>query len=421
MTLVLDIAGGVAAPRKGPTLASSPRLASNSDPFASRHDSTCSAPWEAIISRALIGIAAMLGLVSLACDNPRQRPGGDGVHPEGFAVEGTPVFHGDALRARGYPLDECRGCHGGDFAGGDVGISCGDGAGCHTDGVVDCAGTCHGDDVTPAPGSGGHARHIDLLECASCHPVPGGLDEGEHIDGDVDVILASWDAASRTCADSCHFGESPGWDDPERLGCDGCHQQSPAHDRFDRVVSEATCGDCHAGSPDTGHVDGELVIAIDGCADCHGSGGLGAPPPALDGSTDPGVPAVGAHRRHVDGSLSDRIGVVVPCSRCHPVPGDVLAPGHLDDSAPVDVDVILGDYDPATNRCVVSCHFDRDPGPLWTDSSGAERACDACHGFPPVLTRIGTNHPPSAPQLSVCLDCHTFTVPTHVDGEVNFR
>jgi hypothetical protein len=43
VTLVLEIAGVVAAPRKGPTLASSPRLASNSDPFASRHDSTCSA------------------------------------------------------------------------------------------------------------------------------------------------------------------------------------------------------------------------------------------------------------------------------------------------------------------------------------------------------------------------------------------
>jgi hypothetical protein len=70
MTLVLEIAGIVAAPRKaelefrtsfGPstvalalrgsvrasvgadTLTSSPRLASNSDPFASRHDSTCSA------------------------------------------------------------------------------------------------------------------------------------------------------------------------------------------------------------------------------------------------------------------------------------------------------------------------------------------------------------------------------------------
>jgi hypothetical protein len=369
--------------------------------------------------RLAIAIASAAALVG--CDNARDRPAGEGVHPDGWGLEASATFHGAAMRDQYYPLDECRACHGADLGGGDVGSSCSDGAGCHENGVDDCAGTCHGDADGPLPDSGRHDRHIALVPCAACHPVPAGLDEGDHIDREIDVTLASWDPADRACADGCHFGQSPGWEDDAALGCDGCHAQSPKHDRFSRVVSESTCGGCHAGSPDAGHIDGTVAIEIERCDACHGAGPLGAPPVSLDGSSDPAIAAVGAHRRHLDGLLPGRIGKVVACSRCHQVPDQVFAAGHLDDSGPADVDVILGDYDPATGRCAVSCHFDRDPGPAWTDSSGAELACDACHGFPPVTTRIGTRHPPSAPQLSVCTECHTFAVPTHVNGEVDFR
>jgi predicted CxxxxCH...CXXCH cytochrome family protein len=129
---------------------------------------------------------------------------------------------------------------------------------------------------------------------------------------------------------------------------------------------------------------------------------------------------VGAHQRHIDPLLPGRIGKVVACARCHDVPPDVLSPGHLDTSAPADVDVVLGAYEAATQSCVVDCHFDRDPGPVWTDDSGAARACGACHDFPPVLTRIGTRHPTTPPDQAVCLQCHAFSPATHVDGEVTF-
>ena len=363
-----------------------------------------------VVSIAAVVIAA--GALA-ACESERQRPVGQGVHPDGW---GAATSHGAAMREQAYPLDECRGCHGADLAGGDVGIGCSNGAGCHDDGIDDCAGTCHGDESGPLPATGRHATHIGLLECASCHPVPAGLDEGAHINDQVDVVLASWDPGSGRCADGCHDGQSPGWDDGAPLGCDGCHQQSPAHDRFERVVSTDRCGDCHAGSPGAGHIDGVLAIAIDSCAACHGQSGLGAPSPTLDGAADPG-----AHRRHLDPLLPGRIGKPVACAGCHPVPDTLFEPGHLDDSAPVDVDVVLGDYDPASGTCVAGCHFDRDPGPSWTDSSGAELACDACHEFPPVTTRTGTRHPPSPASLPACLDCHAYEAATHVDGEVTFR
>lgn len=372
-----------------------------------------------------IGAAALLAAGTPGCDSSRDRPAGEGVHPAGWAVEGDPAFHGPEMVAQGYPFDECRSCHGDDFAGGDVGVSCG-GAGCHVDGVDDCAGTCHGDDQGPLPDTGRHQSHIARVDgCETCHPVPGGFGDGfeggTHINGAIDVTLPSWQPAERDCADACHFGQSPGWDSTEALGCDGCHQQSPTHDRFDRLVSEDTCGNCHGGSPDVGHINFQLTIAIDRCDTCHGSGPFGAPPVALDGSSDPTDPGVGAHRRHLDSLLPGRIGKVVPCTRCHQVPGDLFADGHLDSSAPADVRLILGDYDPVTRSCVVSCHFDRDPGPVWTDNSGAELACDACHEFPPTTTRIGTSHPPvDPPVLSECTGCHPFNTTTHVNGEVNF-
>ena len=59
------------------------------------------------------------------------------------------------------------------------------------------------------------------------------------------------------------------------------------------------------------------------------------------------------------------------------------------------------------------------PGPVWTDASGAARACDACHGFPPVLTRQGTPHTSAPPALAACLGCHPFSPEAHVDGHVD--
>jgi hypothetical protein len=170
------------------------------------------------------------------------------------------------------------------------------------------------------------------------------------------------------------------------------------------------------------HVNGTVDLAATiACDTCHGHGPLGAPAPALDGSTDPTSRGVGAHQRHLDPSLPDRMGHVVDCATCHPVPASVTTPGHLD-QAPTAVSLPQGGaYDPATGSCVVSCHWNKTPGPVWTDESGDARACDACHGFPPVLMRNGTLHTAAQPVLSACLACHPVSPETHVDGIVELN
>jgi predicted CxxxxCH...CXXCH cytochrome family protein len=352
------------------------------------------------------------------------------VHPIGWAQKEEASFHGNFLRSEGYPLAECQSCHGEDFLGGDVGVSCSDSGACHAQGVESCAGTCHGDSTGPLPSTGAHKTHAAY--CTTCHPTPTHL-QPPHVDGTVDLQLVQlaasagfepqYNADTKTCTNTyCHAGDSPPWTSPTKLSCDGCHVQSPTHDRFDRVVDESTCGDCHGGSPETGHLDGALLISVTACNACHGqSPATGAPPVGLDGSTDTSHPGVGAHRRHMDSLLPGRMGKVVACRRCHAVPAEVLTPGHLDSSAPADVTLAFGSYDSMSGSCVVDCHFDRDPGPVWSDDSGAERACDACHGFPPVLTRTGTPHPLTAPNQGLCLECHQFSASTHVDGEVTFQ
>jgi predicted CxxxxCH...CXXCH cytochrome family protein len=372
---------------------------------------------------------AAVGLLLVGCEIPRERPAGDGYHPAGWAQKDSPRFHGTVLRATGDKLGDCQACHGADYKGGAVGVGC-TASGCHTRGVEDC-GTCHGGPAGPRPATGAHERHGRF--CAECHHVPGAV-QG-HIDGVAEVVFAglataggkspSWDPAAQTCSQTyCHVDASPVWKKPEdtTTPCDACHGEPPAsHARWSFVATPSGCGSCHPVPPDPAHIDGKLdVDPAMRCDACHGKGPLGAPPPALDGSTSPSARGVGAHRRHLDETLDDRMGRVVPCAACHSVPASIGAAGHLDTSAPADVALAGGgSYDAATLTCVVGCHWDRNPGPVWTDATGAARACDSCHGFPPAFTRKGTPHTPVQPSLAACLACHPFAPATHVDGHVD--
>ncbi|HUH00426.1 MAG TPA: CxxxxCH/CxxCH domain-containing protein [Kofleriaceae bacterium] len=344
----------------------------------------------------------MIVLVAPGCSEERERDGAGGVHPAGWIDPQHTSFHGLDLRTRNYPLDECRDCHGDDFGGGPVEVGCST-ASCHTQGVSFC-GTCHGDSNGPRPATGAHGGHAAY--CTECHQVPANL--AGHPRGTGPTVTfsglaaanaaePSWNPATQSCSNTyCHGAESPAWDDPTPLGCDGCHQGSPA----------------------TGHLDGRLALEVQGCNGCHGTGASGAPPVGLDGATAASDPGVGAHRRHLDPQLAGRIGKTVACAACHPVPGNVLAPGHLDLAAPADVVMIQGSYQAADQTCTVWCHGDATP--RWTDDSGAARNCDSCHGFPPVLATNGSPHPASAPDVAECRACHAFEVSTHVDGVVTF-
>lgn len=373
-------------------------------------------------------ILVIAGAAFAGCTIPRDRPAGDGEHPRGWTDPESSSFHGSYLRRTGDHLEECSACHGRDYAGGPVGVGCNS---CHQEGVERC-GTCHGSGSGLLPSSGAHAAHAGF--CGECHALPQDLRAPGHINGTADVAFSglavafgatpAWDAATARCSDAyCHGGESRSWQAPAGAApCDGCHGNPPAsHARFRRVAGPSSCATCHPAPPDPRHVDGTLDLEPRiACDTCHGHGPLGAPAPALDGSADPFSRGAGAHRRHLDETLDDRIGRVVPCGSCHPVPASVTAPGHLDVSAPADVVLTHGgSYDSVTGSCVVGCHWDRTPGPAWTDASGAARACDGCHGFPPATMRDGTPHTPAPPELSACVACHTFTPATHVDGHVD--
>ena len=365
-----------------------------------------------------------------ACAEPRETNPAGGVHPAGFAKEASADFHGTYLKNNLYPLSECRICHGDDYGGGAVDVSCNQ-ANCHSQGVESC-GTCHDGKTPPQPVTGGHTAHTQ--PCSDCHSVPTDARGGAHPNGKTAVLLAGlgvkdspsaeWSPTERRCSDTyCHGAESPVWEPvPGPLECDSCHEAPPEalHARFSVGVTPTGCAPCHGDADGPNHLDGDIDFVEPSCIQCHGSVTIGAPPPALDGSTSPTSPAVGAHLRHLDETLADRMGRTLQCVECHEIPATMRAEGHLDDAAPADVRLFDGAYSPETGTCVVGCHWDKDPGPEWTDASGAARECGACHGFPPVLTRTGAPHPAVEPSQAVCQACHNFEVSTHVDGNVDF-
>jgi len=379
-------------------------------------------------SRATVALVLAAGVVSLVhCEDERELPDhATGLHVAGFDDPDASTFHGTKLRDDGYPLDDCRECHGEDLTG-SPGITSCNTEGCHERGV-DACDTCHGFRGGPLPRTGAHLAHD--VSCDTCHSVPNPAFNRAHPNGDVEVKLTGfathdasnpkWSTADQTCSDVyCHGGRDIVWEAvPGSLDCNTCHEAPPAwHARFSN--STADCAKCHDAGDE--HIDGELdVIRPLACDTCHGSGPLGVPPSGLDGSTEPSSPSVGAHDRHLDATLPDRIGAVAECTDCHEIPATMEAPGHIDDSAPADVRLWSGLYDPDTQRCVTGCHYDRAPGPAWTDDSGAARDCGACHEAAPTKKADGSAHAVvTQPGPESCLLCHAFGPETHVDGLVD--
>jgi predicted CxxxxCH...CXXCH cytochrome family protein len=399
--------------------------------------------------RALLCV--VLALSVCGCADLREQDQAGGVHPPGWADETSPNFHAAWLKANQFDLTRCQKCHGDDFAGGAVGVSCSQN-GCHENPdsgapvpPIACT-TCHGSKETPRPDTGAHWAHVPY--CDTCHRVPEETVASvmEHASGDESTLVRfgdfatkdpsptfdldggapSFDPATKRCSNTyCHGALSPVWTGTTQLGCDGCHQAPPAnHQKWSRLTtSTQTCQSCHPDAlTDTQHqkhVNGTIDVTVT-CTTCHGSGGHANPPVDLDGGTDPTTRGVGAHERHLDPSLSDRIANPVLCNDCHVVPQNVTDPGHIDHA---DTQVRFpfgGSYDAQNATCTVWCHFDKTPGPTWTDNSGGARQCDSCHGFPPVVTRANTPHPSVPGDLSECIKCHVYSKATHVNGVVDF-
>jgi predicted CxxxxCH...CXXCH cytochrome family protein len=391
------------------------------------------------------GVLCILAAVFVCgCADVRDLPDSGGVHPPGWADQSSPNFHAQWLKSNHFDLQRCQKCHGEDFAGGAVGVSCGQ-AGCHRDadggapGTPLACNTCHGANGTPRPDTGAHWAHVPF--CDTCHAVPEQTVDSivKHANGDESTLLhfggiateggasPTFDQSTKQCANTyCHGALSPAWTSGTKLDCNGCHTAPPGdHDRWSRLTqSTQSCQNCHPNpigdDQHVTHVNGKVDLTISSCTTCHGSNGHANPPVDLDGGTDPTTRGVGAHERHLDPSLSDRITDPLLCNDCHVVPTNVTDPGHIDHPETTVRFPFGGSYDRTNATCTVWCHFDKTPGPTWTDNSGDARQCDACHGFPPVVTRANTPHPSVPGDLSECVKCHVYSKATHVNGVVDF-
>ncbi|MBI4821924.1 MAG: CxxxxCH/CxxCH domain-containing protein [Deltaproteobacteria bacterium] len=327
----------------------------------------------------------------------------------------------------------------------------------HVDGIVeaanvDCA-TCHGDADSSAPPAdlnrdtadtdpqvGTHRAHVSggtwsaPVPCDTCHVVPDALESPGHVDTDPpaevsfsgrasgQLLAPRFVTANLTCAETyCHgattslgTNETPTWNSPGTVDCDGCHGLPPAapHPQLSK------CELCHAavGGPNhtivnkSRHVDGITDVDVDPtCERCHGTPASPAPPSDLSGQTT--SPKVGAHAAHVTGTGNS---APVACGECHLAvdPNNVEAPGHFDSAAPAEVTFgalsrVTG-LTPSLNGGNCSntyCHGASLTGgtthdPSWT---AGDMACDACHGNPPADTAHGNG------TATQCEKCHPDT------------
>jgi len=336
----------------------------------------------------------------------------------------------------------------------------------HVDGKVevdyasDCS-SCHGSASTPAPpldlhgnnapsarGVGAHANHLSdgtthqAIACSECHQVPNSVDSPGHIDADgrAEVLFGtlaktnrsnpSYDATTVNCSNTyCHGAKTANWQAPRSsdAACGSCHSLPPPLPH----AQLTQCSNCHARVVNADrtikdpslHVDGKVELDYSNdCTSCHGSTGTPAPPPDLQGNTDPSARGVGAHAAHVNAGTTH---AAMACDQCHVVPNTVTAPGHLDGDNVAEVTFgalasVFGKkpvYDGATAGCSETyCHGDAKP--VWQAPRSSDAACGSCHALPPSAPH---------PANGNCSTCHAginaagkFVTPgLHVNGTVD--
>ncbi|MBM4343234.1 MAG: CxxxxCH/CxxCH domain-containing protein [Deltaproteobacteria bacterium] len=348
----------------------------------------------------------------------------------------------------------------------------------HLNGKVDVVlganapcGACHG--APPPPAVKNHPQNGN---CEGCHAATAGpgqtiANPANHRNGKVDIDLGS----SAPCQ-ACH-GLPPTDKHPAMADCNKCHAAAidaqgkllpgGAHynGKVDFSLGSAACDACHGAPPNSashpkagqcsachpatataagqlvpkgGHVNGKVDVALpQKCDACHGSNGSAAPPPDVNGKSDPTLPTVGAHAAHLQGKQFGKGGMA--CTACHVLPQTVGQPGHLQGTlASVSFPDWLAHWkgatpawDKATLTCnTVYCHgatLDGGtvPAPVWNQPG---LLCGACHGLPPSPA---SGHPTvdASKGTQVCNTCHGLTVLPdgtidqaggwHINGMVN--
>ncbi|MCZ7603359.1 MAG: CxxxxCH/CxxCH domain-containing protein [Melioribacteraceae bacterium] len=226
------------------------------------------------------------------------------IHEDGIKNRLSDKFHGQLIREDNWNLFACAQCHGANYAGGTVGVTC---LKCHSQDMgPEACNTCHGDfadpsNIAPPQGTnnetstsdyavGAHQVHLygiqiaENVACSECHHVPNSFTAEGHIDeagSRAEVIFGQF----------ADLGDSVAVYDFESLTC----QNTYCHGNFEFIAasgvpivgnnfapnwtindgSQAKCGTCH------GELDeeGELItpqpmghpgsFTLTQCWNCH--------------------------------------------------------------------------------------------------------------------------------------------------------
>ena len=312
----------------------------------------------------------------------------------------------------------------------------------------------NGESQPSARGVGAHQNHLtesashSPISCTECHKVPDNVFDPGHLDNPNGAKITfgtraqsngstpSYNSTKAACSNTyCHQAykpdNNPNWTAPRdsTAACGSCHGLPPAAPH----PQNKQCFQCHGGVVDKDrnfinkklHINGSIDLGSLACNSCHGTDSSGAPPPDLEGNTDPKYPGVGAHVNHLRASATHG---PVACNQCHAVPTVVPTqdnPGHAGEPPPAKLTfgsiATAGNnqpiYDFTAHGCSGTyCHGSYTP--QWTAPRDSTTACGSCHGLPP---------PAPHPQKKDCSQCHSqvidanrnFVNPAlHVDGIV---
>lgn len=341
----------------------------------------------------------------------------------------------------------------------------------HVNGSVEVAvqgcNSCHGSDDNPAPppdtkgnqgtehiSVGAHQTHLKAtlskpLYCDQCHKVPSSVDEKGHIDEPPAEIVfgtlagtmgaqPAWDHNTATCSGVyCHGAtlkggtvSAPKWTqvDGFQAKCGSCHGIPPPSPH----PQSSQCETCHTDTVGVGqkiinpdnHIDGKVQVKVTGCNSCHGNEKNPAPPKNTKGEDSTSLVTIGAHQSHL--LATHKLSSAVLCSECHVVPETVGAQGHIDQPP---AEVLFGNlaktesnpsWDSSAGKCTnVYCHGKNGWGgtnnsPTWTDVTGNQVACGACHGIPPNTGKHPSIFSKHKFMGNDCSNCHLETS----DGKV---
>jgi predicted CxxxxCH...CXXCH cytochrome family protein len=314
------------------------------------------------------------GCTNLKEDLPTPQNGAVQVHPSGWVDSLSPNFHLKAIEKSGWNLLACRKCHGAQYTGGIVNVSCME---------------CHVPSDLPSPGTSAGNIH------------PNGWTDSTSAD-----FHGKWISIT-------------GWD---MHPCQKCHGKDYAGG-----ITNVSCTKCHTNS------DGP-----ENCTTCHGGENIAPPKDLSGSMSEssPGVGAHQAHL--VEGGISPVIACAechsVPesfSSAGHIDPtnagAQVVFNGGLAATPTGDI-VPNPAFNPNTLRCENTyCHGNftngnRTNAPLWNDTGGTQAACGTCHGDVTQSDPALRARPKSAanggthPQSTNCLACHR----DEIDKNLNF-